>query len=59
LFPPGDPQGLADAVVDILGDPSLTQKGVKARQNVVEHWSNDRLVDRHIEIYQRLISERK
>ena len=59
LFPPGDPLALADAVVDLLGDPSLAEKGAQARRNVVERWSNDRLVDRHVEIYQRLISERK
>lgn len=58
LFEAGDPGALAEAVVGLLGDPDLPGKGARARRNVMEFWSNDRLVDRHLEIYRDVISRR-
>ena len=57
LFPPRDPQGLAAAVVDLVEAGGLEQKGALARQRVVQRWSNDRLVERHLEIYRDLLSK--
>jgi glycosyltransferase involved in cell wall biosynthesis len=55
LFPPADPRGLADTVIRLLAEPSsLSERGKEARRRVVAHWSNDRLVDRHLEIYRDL-----
>jgi hypothetical protein len=51
LVPPRDPGGLARGVVRLLRDPHLVEKGQIARERVVTHWSNARLVDRHLEIY--------
>jgi glycosyltransferase involved in cell wall biosynthesis len=55
LVPPGDPAALAEAIVTVLSDPGRSEKGRVARQRVVEKWSNDRLVERHLEIYRELI----
>jgi glycosyltransferase involved in cell wall biosynthesis len=54
LFQPADPESLAATVVRLLTDPALAAVGRRARQRVVERWSNDRLVDRHLEIYREL-----
>lgn len=56
LVPPGDPAALAGAIATLLGDPRHSEKGRLARQRVVEKWSNDRLVERHLEIYEQLVT---
>lgn len=58
LCPPGDPATLAGAMVRLLQDPDLREKGRRARERVVAQWSNDRLVDRHVEIYSDLLQRR-
>ncbi len=55
LFEPRDPRALADAVVLLFQRPDLDQVGDRARARVVERWSNDRLVERHLEIYRNLV----
>lgn len=55
LVPPADARALAAAVVRLLTDPERAQKGRKARERVVARWSNERLVDRHVEIYAELL----
>jgi glycosyltransferase involved in cell wall biosynthesis len=57
LFAPGEPEDLARAVVGLLERPDLAALGKRARERVARRWSNDRLVERHLEIYQEL-SER-
>jgi glycosyltransferase involved in cell wall biosynthesis len=59
LVPPRDPAGLARGVVALLRDPQLVEMGRLARERVVAHWSNARLVERHIEIYEDLIAGRE
>lgn len=59
LFPPGDPEGLAATVVRLLKDQELGGKGVRARERVVEKWSNLRLAQRHLEIYNTLLERGK
>lgn len=59
LFLPADPQSLARVVVDLLRGGQLASLGAEARRRVVERWSNERLTDRHIEIYQELIQRRR
>jgi glycosyltransferase involved in cell wall biosynthesis len=56
LFPPADPEGLARAVVELLRDPHLPERGRIGRERVVHSWSNDRLARRHLEIYRHLLS---
>ncbi|HCR04661.1 MAG TPA: hypothetical protein DIU18_05700 [Gemmatimonadetes bacterium] len=58
LFEPGDPHSLASVVVGLLESGQLEELGRQAREMVVTHWSNDRLADRHLEIYRSLIERR-
>ena len=58
LFEPADPRSLADEVVRLLESGRLEALGRRARERVVERWSNDRLAERHLEIYRALIARR-
>lgn len=58
LFRPADPQDLADTVIRLLNAEDLEARGRVARTRVVDRWSNDRLAERHLEIYRRLLDER-
>ncbi|NNF25830.1 MAG: glycosyltransferase family 4 protein [Gemmatimonadetes bacterium] len=55
LFEPADPSALAQAVVALAREGKLLEKGRRARERVVERWSNDRLVDRHLQVYETLL----
>jgi glycosyltransferase involved in cell wall biosynthesis len=55
LVPPASPQALARGVVRLLGRDDLEAMGRRARERVVARWSNARLVERHLEIYTRLL----
>lgn len=59
LFPPGNPQAMADKVLELLSDPRLQERGVTARKRVVARWSNARLVERHLEVYRSLLGRRR
>jgi glycosyltransferase involved in cell wall biosynthesis len=55
LFPPADPAALAAKVLELLADSQLSARGSTGRTTVVGQWSNERLVDRHLEVYQALL----
>jgi glycosyltransferase involved in cell wall biosynthesis len=59
LFEPADPEALASTVVGLLRRPDLAELGRAGRRRVVENWSLDRMVERHLEIYSELIDEAK
>ncbi len=59
LFEPASPEDLARTVVALLRSDGLRAMGADARARVVERWSNDRLADRHIAIYEALIDRRR
>ncbi len=59
LFEPADPSDLARTVVRLLGRSDLAGLGRAARRQVVDHWSNERLALRHLEIYEELIRRRR
>jgi glycosyltransferase involved in cell wall biosynthesis len=59
LFEPADPRALADVVVRLLDSGRLEEMGRRARARVVERWSNDRLAERHLEIYRGLLAARR
>lgn len=59
LFPPGNPEALARTVLSLLRSDRLREMGVRARARVVEQWSNDRLVDRHVEVYEDVVARRR
>ena len=58
LFEPADPGSLAARVNGLLDDPDLRGRGRAGRRRVVDHWSNRRLADRHLEIYRDLLARR-
>lgn len=55
LFEPGDPKALARAVVLLVREGDLAAMGARARERVVDRWSNDRLAIRHLEVYTKLL----
>lgn len=59
LSPPDDPVGLARTVARLLSSADLPALGRAARARVVAHWSNDRLAERHLEIYRELLDRRR
>ena len=54
LFAPGDPEALAAKVLQLLSGGWLAERGATGRETVVAKWSNERLVDRHLEVYRKL-----
>lgn len=54
LFDPGNPADLAGRLVALLRRPDLERAGRRARRRVVTRWSNDLLVERHLEVYRAL-----
>jgi glycosyltransferase involved in cell wall biosynthesis len=54
LFEPGDPEALASRVCALLRGDTLGTLAAEARRRVIERWSNERLVDRHLEIYESI-----
>jgi glycosyltransferase involved in cell wall biosynthesis len=59
LFEPANPESQAQALVALLRRGNLDGLGERARQRVVDSWSVERLVRRHIEIYETLLREKK
>ena len=55
LFEAGNPRALAATVTALLERDDLRALGVTARSRVVARWSNARLVDRHLEVYEGLL----
>jgi glycosyltransferase involved in cell wall biosynthesis len=59
LIPPRDPAALAGALTRLLADPALArQLGAKAREQVREHYSLDRLGREINEIYGELVQQK-
>ena len=58
LFEPANPESLAETVIALLEGGQLRKLGLEARKRVVERWSNERLTDRHLEIYKDLLAIR-
>lgn len=56
LFEPGNPADLARVVNGLLARRDLSEMGRSGRARVQAHWSNRRLVLRHLEIYEGLLS---
>ena len=58
LFEPGNAEDLAFVVGQLLDDPALSSKGRVARSRVLSSWSNDRLAQYHLELYEKVIRRR-
>jgi len=59
LFASADPEDLARLVTVLLTRDDLATLGVQARKRVVDEWSNARLAEHHLEIYEDLIARRR
>jgi len=59
LFEPADVEDLARGLTELLLRPDLDAAGQRARARVADRWSNARLVDRHVEVYEELIADRR
>ena len=54
-----DHQGMAQALLTLLHDPVLAQKyGRAAREMVERHYSFEEVMDRYVELYQRIVDRR-
>ncbi|WP_428274364.1 glycosyltransferase family 4 protein [Candidatus Palauibacter sp.] len=58
LCEPADPASLARLITRLLTSGLLLDLGAEARRRVVSQWSNERLTDRHEQIYAELLFER-
>lgn len=59
LFEPASPASLARTVVGLLQGGGLRDLGRTARRRVVDRWSNDRLAQRHVEVYEEVVARRR
>jgi glycosyltransferase involved in cell wall biosynthesis len=58
LVSPGDPQGLADAIIQILENPELAARFREAGLKTVrDRFSWDKISDQFIEVYQEVLHE--
>ena len=54
-----DYQGMAQALLTLLTDSVLTQRyGQAARETIEKHFSLEQVIDRYVELYQRIIDHR-
>lgn len=59
LVPPRDGERLAGAVIDLLADgPAAESLGQAARRQASERFSLDRTLDRHLELFERVLAAR-
>ncbi len=59
LAPVRDPRGLAAAMARLIDQPKLAASlGTAARRDVQQHYSIGRSVDRHLELFERLLGEK-
>jgi glycosyltransferase involved in cell wall biosynthesis len=59
LFPPGDPQAIADAVEKAAGMKDGRARGREARARVEANWSIRKIADVHEEIYRTIAGEER
>jgi len=57
LVPPGEASVLAEAILGVLADPRrAAAMGDRARLRVIDQYSSTSAVERHLEVYRRLIA---
>jgi glycosyltransferase involved in cell wall biosynthesis len=59
LFEPAAAASLASVVVALLQGGRFRDMGRRGRQRVVERWSNERLADRHVDVYGAVLAGRR
>jgi glycosyltransferase involved in cell wall biosynthesis len=56
LISPGDPQGLSEAIMELLGDPTLrVRMGQAGREKVIAEFTIDRIVEQNISLFGELL----
>ncbi len=55
LFRPRDSRSLAETVLSLVSTQNIVEMGTKARQRVTEQWSNQHLVNQHLDTYRSII----
>ena len=56
LVPPNDPQALADAIANLLDNPSLREElGRRGRAAVEKLYSADRMAEATLTVYERFV----
>ncbi len=56
LCEPADPASLARLAISLLRSARMQELGAEARRRVISRWSNERLADRHEELYRDLLA---
>ena len=59
LFEPGSPEAVAEAVIDAAGRSDREALGRAARERVVAKWSIQSMVDVHMDVYLKVIGEKR
>jgi glycosyltransferase involved in cell wall biosynthesis len=59
LAPPDNPPALARAILDHRADPGACAMAEAARRRVIEHYSIAAVARRHLELFDRLVAERR
>lgn len=58
VFPTGEVREAANRVIDLLRDPALSARlGAHGRRRVLEEFSVERMLDRHMELYRTLAAD--
>jgi glycosyltransferase involved in cell wall biosynthesis len=59
LAPPDDPSALAEALLDLVGDPAQRRRlGAAGYQRVRERFTADRMVEETLQVYREALAER-
>ena len=59
LIRPGDPKALAEAICSLLADPALRKRmGEAGRKRMAEEFTEDKLVERTLALYGRLLAQK-
>ncbi len=59
LVPPGDPQAMAEAILELLTNKEKAQQLARnARQRFLEHFTIDAMGERYLEVYEQALNRR-
>ena len=57
IVPAGDAEALAEAMMDLLGDPARARKmGIAGRERALKHFDRRRIVDRMVSLYEEVLA---
>jgi len=60
LVPPGDPQAMAQAILELLTNETKAQELARhARERFMQEYTIDRMGERYLELYEKAIAQRR